>query len=58
MQGTALTSSALSGVGVLLLQREVPEAVNLAAAQAAADAGVPVMLVSRSSNMTHDAKHA
>lgn len=43
-----LEASALSGVGVLLLQREVPEAVNLAAALAAADAGVPVMMVSGS----------
>jgi hypothetical protein len=46
VQGAVLDASALSGVGVLLLQREVPYAVNLAAAQAAADAGVPVMLVS------------
>lgn len=40
-----LSPELLSGVGVLLLQREVPEHVNLAAAQAAAAAGVPVLLV-------------
>jgi len=40
-----LSPGSLSGVGVLLLQREVPEHVNLAAAQAAAAAGVPVLLV-------------
>lgn len=34
----------LRGCGALLLQREVPETVNLAAAQAAAAAGVPVVL--------------
>jgi hypothetical protein len=46
VQGAVLGPGQLSGVGVLLLQREVPEAANLAAAQAAADAGIPVMLVS------------
>lgn len=45
-QGAVLGPGQLSGVGVLLLQREVPEAANLAAAQAAHDAGIPVMLVS------------
>lgn len=34
----------MKGSGLLLLQREVPESVNLAAAQAAAAAGVPVVL--------------
>lgn len=34
----------LAGAGALLLQREIPEAVNLAAAQAARAAGVPVVL--------------
>ena len=33
-----------AGVGALLLQREIPEAVNLAAARAARSAGVPVVL--------------
>lgn len=34
----------LAGAGALLLQREIPEAVNLAAASAARAAGVPVVL--------------
>jgi ribokinase len=34
----------LAGSGALLLQREIPEAVNLAAARAARAAGVPVVL--------------
>lgn len=46
VQGAPLRPAALAGVGVLMLQREVPEAVNLAAAQAAAAAGIHVMLVS------------
>lgn len=46
LQGDPVPAAALSGVGVLMLQREVPESVNLAAAQAAAAAGIPVMLVS------------
>jgi hypothetical protein len=46
VQGAPLRPAALAGVGVLMLQREVPEAVNLAAAQAAAAAGIPIMLVS------------
>lgn len=46
VQGAPLRPAVLAGVGVLMLQREVPEAVNLAAAQAAAAAGIPVMLVS------------
>jgi len=33
------------GIGALLLQREVPEYVNVAAARAAAAAGVPVIQV-------------
>jgi ribokinase len=36
--------AALEGAGVLLLQREVPESVSLAAARAAHAAGVPVIL--------------
>jgi hypothetical protein len=44
-QEEPLAAANLAGVGVLLLQREVPEAVNLRAAQAAAVAGVPVLLV-------------
>ncbi len=46
LQGDVLPAGQLSGVGVLMLQREVPEAVNMAAAQAAAAAGAIVMLVS------------
>jgi hypothetical protein len=46
VQESVLGPGEMSGVGVLLLQREVPEAANLAAAQAAHDAGIPVMLVS------------
>jgi hypothetical protein len=34
------------GAGAVLLQREVPEHVNMAVATAAAAAGVPVLLVS------------
>ncbi len=34
----------MRAAGLLLLQREVPESVSLAAAQAAAAAGVPVVL--------------
>ena len=36
----------LEGVGVVLLQRETPEHVNMAVAEAAARAGVPVLQVS------------
>ncbi len=35
---------AIRGAGALLLQREIPEAINLAATQAAVAAGVPVVL--------------
>lgn len=35
----------LEGVGVVLLQREIPEHVNMAVAEAAARAGVPVLQV-------------
>lgn len=45
-QGDPVPAAALSGIGVLVLQREVPEPVNLAAAQAAVAAGIPVVLVS------------
>ncbi|KAF8073119.1 hypothetical protein HT031_000780 [Scenedesmus sp. PABB004] len=35
----------IAGAGALLLQREIPEAVNVAVAEAAAAAGVPVVLL-------------
>jgi hypothetical protein len=38
-------SHLVMGTGVVLLQREVPEHVNMAVAQAAAAAGVPVIQV-------------
>jgi ribokinase len=41
---TAGARAAIAGAGALLLQREVPEAVNLDAARAAHAAGVPVVL--------------
>jgi hypothetical protein len=44
LQGEAL-SHLVVGAGVVLLQREVPEHVNMAVAQAAATAGVPVIQV-------------
>ncbi|GBF87518.1 ribokinase xylose isomerase [Raphidocelis subcapitata] len=40
----AAAAAAVRGAGALLLQREVPEAVNAAFASAAAAAGVPVLL--------------
>lgn len=41
--GAAITT-AIRSAGALLLQREIPEAINLAAVQIAAAAGVPVVL--------------
>lgn len=46
-------SHLVRGVAAVLLQREVPDHVNLAVAQAAAAAGVPVIQVSGSPRIPH-----